>query len=410
MSTLAAPDPVTETKISILFVDDDAMLLQGLRRMLHGMRGKWDMQFAHGPREALDIIERTPLDVVVSDMRMPEMDGAELLKRVVDRRPAAIRIMLSGYAENEAVLKTVGATHQYLAKPCDADNLIQTIGRSLTLRRQLGDPRLRDSITSLGTLPALPRVYHDFMSVIGDPNSSTKAIADVIERDVALTATVLKLTNSAYFALPTKIADCRQAVQLLGLETMRSLVTGAALFRCYEGVGAVQNRLETLSNDALAAAALVRQISADRNLTPQETDQAGCAALLAHAGVLLMQAERPDCWQRIAAAQQGGAAALDAERQAVGATHAEVGAYLLSLWGFADPVVEAVLHHHNPIAEGVKPATVTAAVGTAHLLISETTPPLRAEDADIMHALATRDELAKWRRHLAEIRKEGEPT
>lgn len=364
--------PAAEEKIDVLFVDDDSLLLQGLRRMLHPMRREWNMTFVGNGHDALAHLAEFSADVVVSDMRMPEMDGAELLSKVSEIHPAAIRIVLSGFAENEAVMKTIGPSHQYLAKPCDADHLIQTIKRSLDLRRCLGDPRIKAFIAELGSLPALPQTYHDFMAAIADPRSTTDSVASVIERDIGLAATVLKLTNSAYFCLPTTITDCRQAVRLLGLDTMRSLVASACVFRSYEGSPRVQNRLQSLCDKAMATAAAARRIAMENNLPTHQVEQACCAGLLSHVGILMLLAEHPDCCRKAEEiVTREGISPLEAERRAIGANHAEAGAYLLSLWGFSDPIIEAVLHHHDPDQEcpgGISDALAT--VRAAHAEVS----------------------------------------
>ena len=103
----------------LLFVDDEAMVLSGLRRALHGMRAEWDMHFVDGAEAALKILDEMPFDVVVSDMRMPKMDGAQLLERVKMRHPDVIRMVLSGQSSRAAVLRSLAPAHQFLSKPCD---------------------------------------------------------------------------------------------------------------------------------------------------------------------------------------------------------------------------------------------------------------------------------------------------
>ena len=109
------------------------MVLRGLRRMLHSMRKDWEMQFAGGAEEALAFLAANPFDVIVSDMRMPKMNGAELLNEVKKRYPKTIRIIFSGFADQELVMRCVGGTHQYITKPCEANTLIASglIPRSL---------------------------------------------------------------------------------------------------------------------------------------------------------------------------------------------------------------------------------------------------------------------------------------
>jgi len=109
-------------KKRVLFVDDEPRILDGRRRMLRSMRHEWKMSFAETGQEALAILANQPFDVVVVDMRMPGMDGVQLLSEV-RKRHQIIRIVLSGTADREAILRAVGLAHQYLSKPCDAETL-----------------------------------------------------------------------------------------------------------------------------------------------------------------------------------------------------------------------------------------------------------------------------------------------
>lgn len=117
--------------IKILFVDDEPNILSGLQRLLRPMRRDWEMTFANGPDEALKILAETPIDVIVSDMKMPGMDGAQLLEKVAELYPNIMRIILSGYSEKEMTVRASGNVHQYLMKPCDTDILksaVSTVG------------------------------------------------------------------------------------------------------------------------------------------------------------------------------------------------------------------------------------------------------------------------------------------
>ena len=138
----------------ILFVDDDVNLLRGLRRVLHKQREDWDITFLDSPVEALKLLDAQRFDVVVSDMRMPELDGASLLSEVERRHPGTIRVVLSGYTEEKSVLRTIGPTHQYLAKPCNTDDIVSLLDRTLALKAMLRSEPLRDLATSLHNLPS----------------------------------------------------------------------------------------------------------------------------------------------------------------------------------------------------------------------------------------------------------------
>jgi DNA-binding NtrC family response regulator len=140
----------------ILFVDDEPRLLEGLQRMLRSRRMQWEMAFANSGAEALALIAVRPFDVIVTDMRMPGMDGAELLQRVRDVAPSIIRIILSGYFQKEAAVRAVPVAHQFLAKPCDPEALREAIERACGLNATLPDEALRHAVCAIGELPALP--------------------------------------------------------------------------------------------------------------------------------------------------------------------------------------------------------------------------------------------------------------
>jgi len=135
---------------SVLFVDDEPRILDGLRRMLHGQRRVWDMGFATSGDEALRAMATQPFDVVVSDMRMPAMDGAVLLGEVQRLYPRTVRIVLSGHADLEASMRSVRVSHQYLTKPCDADFLKEVVERACGLESVLGDRVLRETLGEVG--------------------------------------------------------------------------------------------------------------------------------------------------------------------------------------------------------------------------------------------------------------------
>ena len=146
-------------KLKILFVDDEPNVLSGLRLVLRGMRKEWDMFFATSGSEGLELLEQTPVDVVVSDMRMPGMSGGEFLSIVQERYPDTIRLILSGYSDYEMIMKTVKPAHQFLSKPCSHESLTEVISRTMRLRDVLTNDAIRTMLTTLDSLPLLPETY-----------------------------------------------------------------------------------------------------------------------------------------------------------------------------------------------------------------------------------------------------------
>ena len=118
----------------LLFVDDDPRLLRGIQRALSFKCDEWEMSFASGGAEALALLERTNIDVVISDLRMPGMDGVEFLTEVKLRYPQIARLVLSGESGESLTAASRRVAQLYLFKPCDPDLLVATVDSVLHKR------------------------------------------------------------------------------------------------------------------------------------------------------------------------------------------------------------------------------------------------------------------------------------
>ncbi len=336
-------------KHRILFVDDEVNILRGIKRMLRGMKDEWDMAFAENGKKALEMISKVPIDVVVSDMRMPGMDGAQLLNEVRKLHPGTARIILSGYSDKESILRTVGPAHQYLAKPCDGKLLIKTITSALELRKLLKKDNLRSIVSGLEALPTPLQVLSELLEELNSPKASASSVAEILSQDIAMTAQILKLTNSSFFAIPMGVTTAQHAVQLLGMETIRALVLMVGFFTTFEGGEKENPLLDTLSLRSASIGGLAMAITEEGKLEKAIANQACCAGMVSHVGTLLLSAKWPEKFrQAMLLSDAEDIGIVEAEKRIIGTSHAEIGAYLLGLWGFTDPIVEAVAYHHTP--------------------------------------------------------------
>ncbi|MGE4537000.1 MAG: response regulator [Desulfovibrio sp.] len=336
-------------KTRILFVDDESNVLSALRRMFHDMRGEWDMAFAGDGPTGLAMIAEQPFDVVVADMRMPGMDGAMFLREVQAQNPGAIRIVLSGHSDRNMVLETVRPAHQFLPKPCQPAELKAVIDRSLALREVFLDERVKDVVARIDRLPTVPRLYVDLLDLLSKEEPSMREVAGLIAQDVGMSAGILKLVNSAFFGLRTHVSSPAHAVNLLGLDVVKALVLGVGLFDRFDKDAFRDFDLEKLWGHSFGTGRLAREIAEQEGATVAVREYAYIAGLLHDVGKLVMATNFPDAYRDvIAACREGQGTILDMERMHFGASHAEVGAYLLGLWGVEDPVVRAVYLHHEP--------------------------------------------------------------
>ena len=333
--------------INILFVDDDPNILSGLQRMLRSMRREWQMYFASSANEALEVFDKTGIDVIVSDMKMPGIDGAALLQEVRTRYPHTVRLILSGYSEKEMIMKSVGAAHQYISKPCDSEMLKEKIQRACNLRDLLGNENLRRLVSQMHSVPSLPTLYSEMMAELNLPEPNMRKIGEIVKKDIGMTVKVLQIVNSAFFGLQRNVSDAGDAINFLGLDTIKSLTLSIGIFSQFENQKQSQKTISEIWNHSMSVGVLAKKIAASEN--PEDANDAFTAGLLHEIGEIVLAVNLPE---QFAAMQQliekENMTRIAAERQIFETTHSEVGAYLLGLWGLPHQVVEAVAFHHFP--------------------------------------------------------------
>ncbi len=362
---MSVPAPAPSQR-RLLFVDDEPDVLDGLRDALRRQRHRWDMTFLTSPYDAVDlVIEGDPFDVVVSDMRMPGMDGAELLSRVQEAQPTAVRVVLSGHAEAEAALRAALVAHLFLAKPCDPDVLRHTLERCCGMAAVLEDVELRGATGSVGALPPAPSIYRELTVALSNPEVGARAVSAIIARDPALCAKVLQLVNSAFYGLGRRISSTDEAVSYLGVSTVRSLAVALSAFASFEG--SQEHLLEELHRHSMLTANLAAQLVG----RAAERDDAFLAGMLHDVGKLVLDLHDSSYLAGVEReARETGGEPVEVERSIRGCTHADVGAYLLALWGLPIEIVEAVALHHGPV-EIEDALSLPNAVRIADLLAGE---------------------------------------
>jgi HD-like signal output (HDOD) protein len=328
--------------INIVFVDDETNILEGLRRSMYCMRGEWKMRFECSGSAALQTLAAEPADVIVSDMRMPNMDGSQLMAEVMRRYPGIVRFILSGQAEQESLIRATRTTHRYLSKPCDAATLKSSIQRTMILRELLTSDRLAGIVGSVDALPSAPKTYQQLVACLRDPDAPTSQLVSIIRHDVAMTAKVLKLANSGFFGLREPVQTVERALSFVGADSIATLVLGEELFEMKTPISLPEFSLDQLSRHSFLTAAWARAIALCEHLPANVADAAFLTGVLHDLGRLVFATRTPP--SRLS---QRAEWVMETRLQ-MDAFHAEVGGYLLGLWGFPDAIVEAIVWHHAP--------------------------------------------------------------
>ena len=354
----------------ILFVDDDPMVLSAFRRFLRRKMDKWDTEFCESGQHALERFGEQPFDIVVSDMRMPGMDGADLLKTVREISPSTVRVVLSGYSDPATVERVLPVAHRFLSKPCLPSDLIQVVEGLSSLSEHGMDPVARDILGAIDTLPSPPQTFSELSRTIRDPRAGPRSVGRVIEQDMAMSAKLLQLVNSAFFGTAKRVTSLDAAVTHLGMSIVSSLVLTLEVFEAAQGIVLPSDvSLASLQRHAV----LTQQIaSLLMKGNPEGKEAAAVGGLLHDIGILVLAARLPDRLNTaVESAKADGVAFHEAEREVIGTTHASVGAYLLGLWGLPTEVVDVVTRHHDTPSVESGTLDPAGAVHVADLLATE---------------------------------------
>jgi HD-like signal output (HDOD) protein/ActR/RegA family two-component response regulator len=392
----------------ILFVDDEPMVLMGLQRSLRSMRNEWEMVFVNGGPQALEAMSQQAFDIVVTDMRMPGMDGAELLEEVKKRSPQSLRMVLSGQSDRETILRSVNPTHQYVSKPCDGEELKSRLMRGFALKGLLENSELKGVVSKLDSLPSLPALYLELTKELDSPEPSMKKVGRLIEADMAMTAKILQLVNSAFFGLRCQVSKASYAVELLGLDIIRALVLSSHVFSQFQTTLLAEEDVRYMWEHSLATSSYAKRIAAEEKADQRLMDDCFTSALLHDAGKLIMAATLGQQYKLVLQAiQTTDKGVCEAEREIVGCTHAEVAAYLFGLWGLPHAIVEAVAWHHDPSHSLQSKFTAVAAVHAASIYHEQKKPSrmqdLTPIDLGFLSQIGCSEREPLWRRAIEEM-------
>jgi HD-like signal output (HDOD) protein/CheY-like chemotaxis protein len=326
--------------MKILFVDDEARVLEGLERsMMMAADDDWELSFVEGGAAALARLRVEEFDAVVTDMRMPGVDGAEVLRQLMELAPVSARIVLSGQMEDASTVSAFERAHQIISKPCNAEQLVEVLRSAVRHRPLLDLDPFRRAVLAADRLPVAPTIYCEIEAALGGADPSIAQIAAIAAKDPGLTARLMHVANSPFYGGGRKLTTAAQAISRLGLR-MVSALAAAAVFDKRDFAA------KELDLAALQARAMRTSEIAAR-LLPSQAGLAALAGMLSEVGQLVVATSLPAlydaAWREIRAT---GRAGDEVEREIWGTTHAEVGAYLLSLWGMPSAVVDAVGHHH----------------------------------------------------------------
>jgi len=354
----------------VLFVDRDTATVASLRRAFGNQDEPLETVFVDSGEQALTELAQQHFDAIVSDICMPQMDGAQLLAAVRERHPEVIRLCVGEADDDEAFLRAMPVTHQFLRKPCNPETVREVIERACSLAAILHDPATRQLISRLDALPATPHTYQQLSAAIARPTSHTHDISEIVSNDRALSVKTLQIVNSALFRRSAPITSIPAAITYVGMERLKSLALSACVFTAVEGSPRIYRLLSDLQDRSLRKARFAHSLLDGEH----GADEAFTAALLLDLGQAVLALGSPERFEAMMAeARERGLPWQEVEAKYFGASHPEVGACLLGLWGLPLELIEAVAHHHRPSVISHPQTRVLAAIHVADAAVDATT-------------------------------------
>ena len=358
-------------KKSILFVDDNEHVISGIQRQLRPYRDQWNLFFAHSGAQALELMSHQSIDLIVSDMLMPEMRGDELLKKVSELFPGTVRMILSGYADEETLKSGLQVAHQYLSKPCTPETLREAISQIFKIQACVNSPRIIEGLGNPNSLPSLPKIYQELTAAIGNENTSIQELANIFAKDMVLSAKLLQLVNSPYFGLNRVISSLPEAINLIGIKKLNNLVLSVHIKNAFPIKNPrMEQYMHFIWQDAGRTAELAKQIAISENQQEDRPDQAYLGGLLHNMGLLIFLSRGGNQLENLMEQVKNTDLPIDElEMNIIGYTRSEAAAYLLSLWKIPPRIIESILLQTNPSETDYDGVNALTAVHVAACLL-----------------------------------------
>ena len=374
-------------------------------KRLRRRRPEWEIELLSNPHKALDLLDKTRHDVIVSELRLPLMFGEQLLIAVSEYYPYMSRLLISSERDTGLLLESAGVAHQFLAKPCSENAFIEGVSRSLSIRDMLGSSELQKLLLRTTELPTLPKTYRSILRLLDQDNFTNTALSQLVDKDPAICAQVLRVANSSYFGFRREIASIPDALMMMGTKTVKTIILAAHVLTWSEQRKLQKVGLADLWEHSLKVGKYAAQLAAQNRKTAHLREAALTAGLLHDMGKLVLHKNLPEEYEEMwKMTQEKGISQSHAELEIFGASHQEVGAYLFALWGLPDAILEAVAYHHRPLSCFYKRQSVLCFVAAANALLKEQC--VVEENSELLEYLSTigaKSEYPRWKTLIGQV-------
>ncbi len=331
----------------VLLVDDNPNVLFSIKRALSSGNNQWTILTAESGKIAAEVLGREAIDIILCDLAMPEMNGVELLTLAAKLSPSTLRIALTGATDQALNQQATKVAHQFISKPINPQEMTRIISQIIGVGNLVINPYVKAQIAKIANLPSQPSLYTQLIAELNKPDFDLERVSLVISQDISMTAKILQLVNSAYFGLAREVTEVSQAVFFLGMETIRDLAFSIHLFSQFDHDLIEKAGLENLWDHSLRVATCSRMIVSTMTRDKKQIASGFTAGMLHDIGKLILGTTAPDLYKSLyRLGVTNPVQVLPHEKKEFGATHAEIGAYLLGIWGLPREIIDTVLYHH----------------------------------------------------------------
>lgn len=329
----------------ILFVDDEPNILSGIRRMLRNQLNRWDLEYCNSGPEAISLVKSEVVDFVISDMRMPGMDGAQLLHHVKDLSPNTVRIVLSGQSDKDQILECVKVAHQYFSKPCVSEDLVEVISRVGALRNKVISNDVRELAANVAFAPSRSNVIGQLKTELAKEEPNSNVVRELVAQDIGLSVKLIQIVSSSFFGERKVVYEPARAASLLGSSLLQKLIDETSIVDESNPLG---KQIEDLSLESIAIANSAKAIAQKKVNDIEVFQQVYLSGLLTNVGKMILMQNAPEKYADVMTLiTEENAKPSEAEIAVFGHTHLEVGGYMLGIWGLPVNVIEGVFYSQD---------------------------------------------------------------
>ncbi len=333
----------------VLFVDDDSSVLNVIRDTL--FQTEFEIITAQSAHEAIELIEQEHIDLIISDIRMPGMDGIQLLETVKKKWPSIIRVMLCAYNDESTALQSLtnGLVTTYFPKPWDTTELKDDIIRLLKIHKTFKNEKMMNLMNRLERLPSLPMLYQYFMNAF-HREATFEEFADIIKQDVAVATKILHIANSAFYRrLGEPTASIEHAIMTMGLNAVKNIVLAVTLSTQKPLTNQQVQHFQDIINHSSIVNKYIQLFYKIKFLKPINS-KFNSVGITHDIGKIILLQYFPERFEKIKQhqVQNPYMTFYDCELDLgyAGNTHTEIGAFLLNLWNLPQISIEVALFHH----------------------------------------------------------------